>query len=180
MRFSLAVSIALTMSSGLHVASIASANSEFSATSELSEKKSDTDQRSARVLLAAKGKNGKNSKKFPPRHHTHSPTPSPTPSEHWTSDFDGYWHSHYQIYSSHQKVNAELSIDGDHGTYRTKSFTGNLYNITYHDSWMEGQWYVGSKYGWFKFEMDMHSHTFSGTWGYYSNTEAAGSWDGSR
>jgi hypothetical protein len=108
--------------------------------------------------------------------------------------FSGHWSSTYFV--GGQTVPATLDVQGDHGTFRTAGFTGQLFDIKrtvreQGDSFdpgafeeigqtthVHGRWSALRDDGWFDF--DVNGDTFDGHWGTGENGPLEDHWRGRR
>jgi hypothetical protein len=87
------------------------------------------------------------------------------------------WNSSYL--ADTQRIAASLEFNGDHGSYQTSGFRGELKDVIYFDDQISGRWEVGGDSGWFEFPL--RGSSFSGFWGHGElGSPLGGEWSGNR
>jgi hypothetical protein len=94
------------------------------------------------------------------------------------SGFDGRWSSSYA--AGAQSVSAALDIAGDAGSFRTSSFTGQLFALRREGRDLVGSWSGLGQQGWLRFTLAADGRSFTGSYGLAGQRRASGWWNGRR
>lgn len=91
---------------------------------------------------------------------------------------NGTWSVRYQNPTG-QWISADMTLDRDHGVYTPGGVSGELFDLRYDGSDLEGHWQLGQARGWLRFDF-VDADRFEGAWGFEGDGSPRGLWNGRR